>query len=94
MNEVVRYEIVGNGGQTVVSGVPNGNWVQYDDYATLRRQAEALARVLAEQLGPSHDLTHAPCHVGITTADKCGRCQRETRARAALADFHPSSAAT
>lgn len=37
--------------------------------------------ILEEAIGPKVDLTSAPCHNGITTAEHCGRCSRELKAR-------------
>lgn len=53
--------------------------------ARLIAAAPDLLVALKEYLGPDIDLTTAPCHVGITTPDKCGRCSREIAARAAIA---------
>jgi len=43
---------------------------------------EAL-RPFAE--APSRDMDDFPCHVGITTKEKCGRCSRALAAFAAIA---------
>ena len=39
-------------------------------------------RDLVDAVPPGDDF---PCHFGITTKDKCGRCSRQLAARAALA---------
>jgi hypothetical protein len=44
-----------------------------------------LLEALEEYAGVEIDLTEASCHVGICSMEKCGRCSREIKARAAIA---------
>lgn len=44
-----------------------------------------LLEALEYMVGPRIDLANAICHRGITTAEKCGQCSKELKARAAIA---------
>lgn len=58
----------------------------------LRKHGEAIRELVAAvkcavDLTPTEQRAEWICHKGITTADKCGRCSRELRVIAALAQL-------
>lgn len=47
---------------------------------------ELICAIRAEIVSPG-DQTNLSCHRGITTAENCGRCSRERRIYAAIAEL-------
>lgn len=63
------------------------NWAEACSEREALRAENATLRAALEPFAESRlDLTDAPCHAGITTADACARCSKAFAARAALAD--------
>ncbi len=46
-----------------------------------------LIQAIKDVIGPKTDTTNFPCHLGITTAAKCGRCSREAEIFQAIEDL-------
>ena len=71
--------VLGNFWHTYANAVDNANFV-----VRAVNSHQALVDALEPFAEEGADLTNAPCHRGLTTAENCGRCGKALRARAAL----------